>query len=208
MLRVGWWYLLVVLLVGLSIGPLSANEVLSNATFETGSLAPWVIGPGFGLITQDWTVTSTYAHSGTYSATVLGDQELKQTFAGVSVDSISEVSFWVMHPFTTVPVEYDFLYSDSTDSIGFTSVTTPGWNFFDVTSELTPGKTLTGFAIWGYSAGYGRTVFDDLKIITVPFPGGGGGGLDPTGVPEPGTFVLAGVALASLIGFRRRLFGG
>ena len=75
---------LVVGLLGLSALTLSAGEVLTNPGFETGSLGPWFVGRNFGA-TENWNVTSTVSHSGTFSATDVGNQELEQTFAGVQI---------------------------------------------------------------------------------------------------------------------------
>jgi hypothetical protein len=155
--------------LGLSVLPLSAGEVLTNPGFETGSLAPWVVGRTFGTITENWNVTSAVSHSGTDSATDVGNEELKQTFAGVLVSSITQVSFWAEHPSSTVnAVAYDFFYSDSTDVENIVNTTGTGFNFFDVTSQLSAGKTLVGFSVFGNSGG--RTYVDDLNITTTPEP--------------------------------------
>ena len=159
-------------------------DVLVNGGFETGSLGPWVVGRNFGA-SEDWNVTSTVAHSGTFSATDVGNEELRQNFAATPTSSILDVSFWAEHPDANVnALAVDLYYSDGTDNEFLVNTTGTGWNFFDVTSHLTAGLSLTGFSVFGNSAG--RTYFDDASITTAV-----------SSVPEPGSFALGGVALGA-----------
>lgn len=181
---------LVVGLLGLSALTLSAGEVLTNPGFETGSLGPWFVGRNFGA-TENWNVTSTVSHSGTFSATDVGNQELEQTFAGVLVSNITQVSFWVEHPNASVTaLAYDFFYSDSSDIENVVITSGTGWNFFDVTANLSAGKTLVGFSVFGNSGG--RTYVDDLNIATAAT------------APEPNSLLLIAGSVSWLF-LRRRL---
>lgn len=157
----------------LGAGRVSAGEILLNGGFETGSLSAWFQDRNFGG-SENWNVTSSVAHSGTFSATNFGNMEIRQNFVAVATSEITSVSFWAKHdPAAASLLAVDFFYSDNTDN-QFT-VTTSGldWNFFDVTSQLLSGKNLVGFSIFGNSGG--RTWFDDASIQTaaaaVPVPG-------------------------------------
>jgi hypothetical protein len=58
--------------------------------------------------------------------------------------------------------------------------TTADWELFNVTSSLAPGKTLTGFSVFGYVGGQGdpSTFLDDVAILT------------DAAVPEPASWAL------------------
>lgn len=156
--------------------PAAATNVLQNPGFETGSLAPWVQARDFSN-NVPWFVTDADSHTGTYSAQDTGNTELRQDFAGVDASSIDQVSFWARHPDQGVSaIAYDFFYSDltSTEFIADTSGT--DWNFFDVTNQLDPTRTLVGFSMFGNSQGITR--LDDVVIDVAG------------GVPEPATWAL------------------
>jgi hypothetical protein len=186
----------ILLLPSHSFSSLFADEVLVNPGFETGALAPWAQARSFSG-SEDWNVTSADAHTGTFSATDIGNKELKQTFAGVLVSDITQVSFWFKHPdfpdvFNTA---YDFFYSDGSDNEFLAHPAGTGWNFLDVTATLTPGKTLVGFSVWGNSLGLGRALVDDLSITTAPAG---------TVVPEPTSILLLATVLGVTGGLIRR----
>jgi hypothetical protein len=123
-----------------------------------------------------------------------GNDFISQTFAPVSVSDITAVSFWAIRsdgPYDT----YVFSYSDGTSQL-FTADGTgdTGWTFFDVTSNLTAGKSLIGFEIFGTTPG--TAFLDDLSITTasaVPGPTMGAG---------PASFAFAALVLGWLV--RRR----
>jgi hypothetical protein len=166
-------------------------QVLTNPGFETGALTPWAQDRDFGGA-ENWNVTNSDSHSGTFSATDVGNKELKQTFVGVAVSSITQVAFWAKHPDAAVTaLAYDFFYSDATNTEFQVNTSGTAWLFFDVTASLTAGKTLTGFSVFGNSAG--RTFVDDLSIQT-----------GTSAVPEPGSLFLVAAAGAVLVGLRRR----
>ena len=137
--------------------PAHSATILINGGFETGSLAPWFASNDFP------TVTNAEAHSGTFSVSAFSTDAIRQNFAPVSTASISEVSFWVKRvggPFDFV----QFFYSDGSDSNTLVDGIGQGddWQFFDVTSALSPGKNLTGFEIFGTTTG--PAFLDDFTI--------------------------------------------
>jgi hypothetical protein len=171
-----------VALASLSV-PAQASNVLTNAGFESGSLAPWTTNSGTP------TVTSAQAHTGTYSVAEFSSDQVKQTFSAIATSDISEVSFWALRdggPFD----QYTFFYSDSTsanfllDALGAS-----GWNQYNVTSNLAAGKSLTGFAIFGTSPG--PAYLDDFVINT------------GAAVPEPSTWAMVLLGFGA-IGFAMR----
>jgi hypothetical protein len=158
--------------------PAGAAETLTNPGFETGSLSPWFNGNNFeGAGGTTWHIITSDTHSGTYAAESTGNIELRQNFSGVAGSSISEISFWLEHPFfASGPFAFDFFYSDSTNAEFLLSTSSTSWEFFNVTSYLNTSKTLTGFSIYGFSGGVTRV--DQFTIST--------GGA----VPEPATWAL------------------
>jgi hypothetical protein len=169
-------------------------EILSNGGFESGALSPWSIGRSFGTPGENWNVESSFVHSGSFAATDVGNEELKQTFAPVAVSTITQVSFWAAHsPGSVTALAYDLFYSDGTDSEFSVNTTGTAFNFFDVTSSLAAGKNLTGFSVFGNSGG--TTYLDDASITTAS-----------VAVPELSTLISSGIAGLMCIGYgwRRR----
>ncbi len=171
------------------------TNLLANPGFETGALAPWAEGrdgSNFGPL-EHWTVTAAAAHSGRFGAEAVNNFELRQDFAPTPVSAIKQLSFWVEHPASEfVPTVVSYFYSDGTEGTDLAITLTTGWEFFDLTADLDPTRTLTGFSIFGY---FGDPVpltrFDDAAILVA-------------GVPEPAAFALLGVGAALLAGVRRR----
>ncbi|MCX5647404.1 MAG: hypothetical protein NTZ17_22395 [Phycisphaerae bacterium] len=178
-------------LVCLSITHAQAD--LTNPGFETGSLLPWYNARDlYGLI-ESWNVTSADAHSGGYSATNVGNGELRQDFAGIPVGQIVELSYWLKEP-QMASTAFDFFYSDGSGDERIFPLSTSDWEFFDVTSQLSPGKELVGFSVWGFYSGSGsesRTYLDDVTLRTVP-------------VPVPAAGILGGLGLGAASWMLRR----
>jgi hypothetical protein len=178
-----------------------AENILINPGFETGSLAPWFqnrnlcSGP-----CADWSVTSSDSHSGAFSAMDVGNLELQQNISPTPTSQISQVSYWLKHPDGgRLPVDVVFYYSDGTvdEHGGEQFTTTANWSFFDWTSDLKPGKVLTGLSLFGYNisppGSTEETFLDDVTIDTV--------------APEPGSLVLltGGLSAFLILNHRRKM---
>lgn len=148
-----------------------AKAGLTNPGFETGSLFPWYNARARDYV-ELWNVTSAEAHSGVYSATNVGNSELRQDFAAVPVNQIVEMSYWQKQR-EILSTACIFFYSDGSESEHHYNISTPDWEFFDVTSQLSAGKELVGFSVWGYSdgpQGEDRSYVDDFTLIVIPAP--------------------------------------
>ncbi len=169
----------------------NATPVISNGNFESGALSPWY-QDGNQSSGEDWNVTSALAHTGTYSATVDANKEIRQNLSNpIAVGDINEISFWLYSPDVLFSA-YSLFYSDSSISSSSVTGSIDTWTFFDVTSDLTAGKSLVAFSLWGSVSSPGgpnRSYLDDVVI-------------DAT-IPEPTTLALMGLGLAG-IGWKQR----
>jgi hypothetical protein len=192
LLALGW--------IVLGASPALAANILTNPGFETGALSPWFQDfNGTPTEPEDWNVTGADAHSGAFSATVIGNKSIRQDFAPVSTDDIVEFSYWLKQPeFAEAFSALELFYSDASTGFG-TCVTVfdaSGWGLCDMTSDLTPAKNLVGFSVFGFQGGgdaEDRTFLDDATIDTTAAL-----------VPGPRTLVFLGVGLAALGAIRRR----
>ena len=176
------------------------SPVILNGGFETGRLAPWFNARDFGGI-EPWTVTSSEAHSGGFSAVGVGNNELRQNFAAVATNAIAELSFWVRHPNLTFQFgqAFDLFFADGSSIERSFPVSGDQWQFFDLTNRLPANRTLVGFSLWGYNSSSPErpvTLVDDVRLAAERTPP----------VPEPATLMLVGtgMAAASLRARRRR----
>lgn len=178
----------VALAMGLPAAAGAAN-IIVNPGFDSGTLSPWFNDRDFSAGGTPWAATTDEAHTGAWSAGNVGDIEIRQNFAGVDSDDVLAASLWLKHPGleSNLPGFVSFFYSDATNSGGLILTSGSEWEFFDVLSFLAPGKTLTGFSVFGYSGGSDApdlTYLDDV-IIDVGI------------VPEPAswTMMIAGFGL-------------
>jgi hypothetical protein len=141
----------------------NAVNILVNPGFETGSLAPWFANAGAP------TVSNADPHSGTFSAAALGGDSIRQNFAPIPNTDITEVSVWIKRPPFQFS-QYSFHYSDNTSSTHLIQGTSSIYDQFFLTSNLTPGKSLAGFSIFGTSPG--PAFMDDFVIDVIPEPSG------------------------------------
>lgn len=91
--------LLLLGLIALVASPALAANILTNPGFETGTLPSWFQDEnGSPAEPEDWNVTGADAHSGAFSATVVGNKSIRQNFGPVSTDDIIELSYWLKQP--------------------------------------------------------------------------------------------------------------
>jgi hypothetical protein len=140
-----------------------AANVLVNPGFETGSLAPWFGNSGAP------TVGSTDPHTGVFAAEAFGGDSIRQNFAPIPTSDITEVSVWIKRPPFQFS-QYSFYYSDNTSSTHLIQGNSSNYDQFNLTTNLTPGKSLNGFSIFGTSSG--PAFLDDFVIDVIPEPAG------------------------------------
>ena len=176
--------------------PSMAANVIVNGGFESGVLSPWFQDNDLGG-PEAWNVTNADAHSGTFSATDVGNKEIRQNFAPVPVSSITEATFWLKHPTApNLPAFVTLFYNDNTNTGFLVNTAGTGWEQFNVLGNLAAGKLLSGFSVYGYIGGTdpNRTFLDDVVIAA-----------NTVGVPEPAAWamMIAGFGLAGAVTRRR-----
>jgi hypothetical protein len=170
----------------LLVGPAGATPLL-NTGFEDGVLSPWFQGIGSLDSPQDefWSVTNAAANAGEWSATNVGNNELRQDFAPVATSSIAEVSLFLRKEGVIGLVSaVQFHYLDDSFSQHLVSASQFDlWEPHDLTDRLVPGKHLVGVSVFGIRADpVTRTYVDDFIIV----------------VPEPASAVLVAAGLAAM----------
>ena len=148
--------------------------------FESGTLAPWVIASGSPVLSQ------VEALSGIYSVAAMGGDQIKISFSETAVSDISELSIWIKRD-SDLLNSFTFFYSDNTSSGSFLSQKNPtnDWFKFDFINDLSVGKSLVGFAIYGTSPG--PAYLDDFTLTT-----------SANEIPEPSTLVIFALSLIGL----------
>lgn len=175
----------------LACGAAQAGQILTNPGFETGSLTPWTNDTRYGT-GVNWAITSTGCHSGSYCAVDTGNIGLEQTFSPVADSTITDISFWALHPNSGVTaLAVDLFYVGGGDDEFIVDTSGTGWNFFDVFADLRPTGSLDGIEIFGNTGGV--SMADDFSITA-----------STATTPEPATFGLFFVGLATMAMAARR----
>lgn len=174
--------------LGLCAGA-SAINLLQNPGFEAGNLSSWTLNSNSSG--TNWQIATDQVHSGGFSAKVVGDALIEQTFVPTLADSISEVSLWVKQDPGAL-FEVDLLYTDGTDDFFVETPARTGFFKYDYTNMLEPGKLLTTLQVYGYDGGSnGPTWLDDATVSVAP-------------VPEPATLAALGLGAVGLLRRRKR----
>jgi hypothetical protein len=140
----------------------AASEQIVNGGFESGDLSGWTIENGEVEVIDFW------SHSGNYSACLPGSLSysgISQNFSGVT--AVSKLELWAMcYNSLSQHIYVNVTYSDdSVQKIDCGVVNQPGGEFkeFDITTQLTVGKTIVKIVVWQQS-GYDMYV-DDVSLI-------------------------------------------
>jgi hypothetical protein len=120
------------------------TNVVVNPGFESGSLPPWT--------TNNWSVTSADANTGTYCAEDIGNFWVLQEFSPIPVADINLISMYSKQPEGIAFQAVDFYYS-GTDFDEFLVAPGVDWTYLDMTAELRAAGSLQAIRIWGYSGG-------------------------------------------------------
>ena len=147
------------------------------------------------------------SHSGAYSATGVGNLEMRQNFAPVRTPDIGQLGFWVTNPnaFDAL-IGYELFYADDPNPALYLDcfvqpLPQTGWTYIDMTRHLREGADLVGIGIIRYDrtpdTPTPRLYVDDVVSRIGP------------GVPEPGAFALVGAGLPAVLwtGARRQRRG-
>jgi hypothetical protein len=120
---------------------LQAASIVQNGGFEIADLDPWYqdndLSPGTG---EDWNVTSTESHSGQFSATNVGNKEIRQNFGATATATITEFSFWIKHPGGSAFFVRKLLLLRRTEHWPQPARNTTEWQFFNITIGSRPAR--------------------------------------------------------------------
>jgi hypothetical protein len=174
----------------------SAINLLANPGFETGNISPWFNGREFGTngSGQLWHAVNTDSHTGSWSAMVESNKEMRQNFTPTLVSDITEASVWIKVPEVGGIFGVWHYYSDATEGFEVFSPANTGWNKYDITADLQSGKTLIGFGVNGYIGGGSDPdlVFADDGMV------------NSTAIPEPATLTVLTLGALALVRRRRK----
>ena len=178
-------------MLSLMAGSAFAGELIVNGGFESGALNPWFNARNFcGGPCSPWDTTTSVVHSGNFSATDIGNIEIRQNFTPTAGSDITDVSLWINNSAGVDAV--DFFYTDNSDE-EFVIFSNPGvWNFVDILADVNTSKTLSGISFWGCDTGC-VTYLDDVSITT------------GTTTPEPSSLLMIASGLLAAGTTRRKL---
>jgi hypothetical protein len=169
---------------------MGAAASLDNPGFEDGVLSPWFQGIGTLDYPHDefWNATSLTANSGSWSASNVGNNQLRQDFSPVETSSVFEISLYLRKEAAIgqeSAVQFHYPYGSFPRHIVSAS-DFDLWEKHDLTGSLTFGQQLVGVSVFGVRSDVPtRTYVDDFTLV----------------VPEPGT---AGLLIAGLIALKLR----
>jgi hypothetical protein len=181
----------------------------SGCAYNNGPIPSWTTSGGqAGSVMFNSTYYSTPAPDGNIVA-YTNDGTISQTLTGVSLlpDSIYTLSVYVGDRLDNEVTDYSFsldaggiplsIFSGSNGTI---PAGTYQQEFLTYTtgSIVTPGDLSIQLASKGVQAD-----FDDVQLSVVPVQNSDGGD-DPVATPEPGSFMMVGVALLGLLGLAVR----
>ncbi len=144
--------------------PEGTVNALMNPGFESGSLDPWT--------STDWFVTNDDSNSGTYSAEVIGNFRVCQTFPAVDVSEVSSITFYSMQPEGVALQAVDLFYEGEGSDQFLDSGPGVDWTLIDVTGDLRGSGSLNQICVWGYSGGGAGPDVTRLDDVTVQVAGG------------------------------------
>lgn len=165
----------------------SQAATLDNGGFESG-LSGWTTAGSVSTQTSD-------VHTGSYAASLADDASALTAALSSAVDvaSVTSFGFWGRSDAGLLSLVV-LNYSDGSNSGTDVSIFDLGntdWTYYDLSSSLAAGKTLTGLTIYGSSAA--ASLIDDVTLTTVA-----------VAVPEPASSVLLLAGGTVLAWLRRR----
>jgi hypothetical protein len=183
----------------------SSNGVWSRSGGTGQRVASWSLNGdgfvqqiengGFESGTADWSgisgvasISSSYAHSGTYSLYLEPEDGsgVTQTISNIPVASVSSFNFWAIAPYGSVTTDWiKIFYTDGSSTTYYPSIPTSPWTEFSPT--LTSGKTIDEIAF--YSGDQSPIYIDDVSLQTFS--------ATPTPVSTTGTVTISSVTMST-----------
>ncbi len=183
-MRFGLFFIFISLFAASGIA--NAGNILLNSGFESGELAPWEKARDLNVNGgYQWLIDNSNVYSGTYSASVGDNYELRQDFSAIAASNIGQIQFAASAGF----LSFNFFYSDGSEEQYYVFGSNT-WDTYDVTENLTLSKELTGISFWGKTDT--QSFVDDILISA-----------QVSRVPEPSSLILAAIGLFGLVSLRR-----